>query len=60
MKVVCAGCGVVLKSGPPEPVSHGLCRLCELESYARDGCLASEGELSELTVLREQDRRGRA
>ena len=28
IKVVCAWCGRILKEGPPEPVSHGLCPGC--------------------------------
>jgi len=28
MKKVCAWCGVVLLTGPPKPVSHGICDKC--------------------------------
>jgi len=28
VKTVCAWCGVILRPGPPAPVSHGICRGC--------------------------------
>jgi hypothetical protein len=28
MKVLCAWCGLLLKAGPPAPVSHGMCAAC--------------------------------
>jgi hypothetical protein len=37
LRVVCAWCQVLMKDGPPEPVSHGICPECEkklLEDYA--------------------------
>lgn len=29
VKVICAWCKKVLKDGPEEPVSHGICEECE-------------------------------
>lgn len=28
MKTVCAWCSAIIHDGPPEPVSHGICRSC--------------------------------
>jgi hypothetical protein len=39
MLTICAVCEVVLKEGPKGWVSHGLCRLHELEGYEEGGCL---------------------
>jgi len=56
VKVVCHGipkkpCGEVLLDGPPTPVSHGLCRQCELAFYEMDGVLTDD-EAKELMSLR--------
>lgn len=29
LRVVCAWCSRLMKDGPPDPVSHGLCQECE-------------------------------
>ncbi len=29
MKLVCAWCKKIIKDGPPEPVSHGICDTCK-------------------------------
>ena len=42
MKVVCAGCGRVMKDGAAYPVSHSLCQTCkkisddELAAYLKE------------------------
>jgi hypothetical protein len=28
IKTICLFCGVVIKEGPPHPVSHGACKRC--------------------------------
>ncbi len=28
LRTLCAWCGLVLREGPPAPVSHGICPLC--------------------------------
>lgn len=33
IKTVCAWCNVVLKDGPAEPVSHGICEPCEKKHF---------------------------
>lgn len=34
VKVICAWCGRVLREGPAEPVSHGMCQQCS-ETWLR-------------------------
>lgn len=31
MKTVCAWCGLILKDGPPAPVSEGICHPCAMK-----------------------------
>lgn len=28
LRVVCSWCGILLRNGPPHPISHGICPRC--------------------------------
>lgn len=53
IRVICSVCKKVLTSGPAKPVSHGLCRLHELETYEKSN-LFEPGEKEELKRLRDK------
>ena len=36
MRTICAWCGKVLREGPADRVSHGICRRCMAEQLASD------------------------
>lgn len=34
LRVVCGWCGVVIRGGPPRPISHGMCKACSARMNA--------------------------
>jgi hypothetical protein len=42
LKTVCAWCDVLIKDGPPHPVSHGICEPCSARMLAGDSATPPE------------------
>jgi len=59
MRTVCVWCGKVLREGPADRVSHGICRRCMAEQLASDlgvtpGQALADILRDEQTALREK------
>lgn len=55
MKTVCQECNKILKEGPDEPVSHGLCLDCMPDFMRRGGVSEEEIEKAMKEIKEEED-----